>query len=90
MTQASKTNFSEVLESINMSGCRKLLDVGGADGTLVLNLAQKYPDLEFAIFDRPEVSPIAENNIRLHGMTERVNFIQEISLKRFEKDLIPF
>ena len=74
MTQASKSNFSEVLENIDMSGCRKLLDVGGADGTLALSLAKKYPDLEFAVFDRPEVLPIAENNLRLHEMTERVKF----------------
>ena len=74
MAKVSKSNFSQILENICMSECNKMLDVGGADGTLALSLAQKYPDLEFAVFDRPEVLPIAENNLRLHGMIEKVKF----------------
>ena len=75
MTQLSNSNFNEIIENIDLSGSSKVLDVGGADGTLVINLAKKFTELEFSVFDRPEVAPIAENNINSNKMTGKVNFI---------------
>ena len=75
MTQLSNVNFKDIIDKIDLTGCSKVLDVGGADGTLALNLAKKNSDLEFSVFDRPEVAPIAENTISRYEMTEKVKFI---------------
>ena len=76
MTQFSNMNSKEIVEKIDLTGCSKILDVGGADGTLAVNLAKKYPELKFSVFDRPEIGPIAENSISKHEMAENVNFIE--------------
>jgi hypothetical protein len=59
----SKSNQKEVVEGINIEKNWKVLDLGGADGTLVIRLAQKYLNESFGKFDRPEVRDIAQMNI---------------------------
>ena len=75
MTQLSNINFKDIVDRIDLTGCSKILDVGGADGTLAIKLAKRYSDLEFSVFDKPEVAPIAENAISKHEMTGKVKFL---------------
>lgn len=45
------------------AGVRRLLDVGGGDGTTSLRLAERYPDLRLTVFDIPSVSELARDNV---------------------------
>jgi trans-aconitate methyltransferase len=43
------------VDAVDLSGVRRLVDVGGGQGQLVTALLQRYPDMHAVAFDRPEV-----------------------------------
>ena len=84
MTLTSQIVVPAVVGQIDLEGCQRVLDVGGADGTLVVNLAKIRDDLKLGILDRQECSPLALNNISSNGLSDRIefiagNFFEEIS-----------
>ena len=44
-----------ILDAINLSGTRRLLDVGGGTGTFARLAADRFPNTETAVFDLPQV-----------------------------------
>jgi 3-hydroxy-5-methyl-1-naphthoate 3-O-methyltransferase len=60
------------IPSIDLSGCRKILDVGGGPGTFSMLFADKYPELTSTVLDLPEVAEIAAELIAQHGKSDRV------------------
>ena len=63
MKSNSQNSLRGVLEHCDLSDARKVVDVGGGFGHLVLALLHKYPDLRGALLDRPELIPIAKQNL---------------------------
>jgi len=65
---------------ITSSGCvdqtRKLLDVGGGDGTIGCALTEAYPELEVAVFNLPASAFLARQNIHDRGCGERVKVVE--------------
>lgn len=57
-----------------LSQVRRLVDVGGASGAFAIALAQAFPRLRGTVFDLPAVRPIAEEQIRRHGLADRLSF----------------
>ncbi|MFC2029337.1 methyltransferase [Chloroflexota bacterium] len=62
----------EFAHQLDLSGCRRLLDVGGGVGSFAIALAQQYPDLEVTILDLPEVVPWARDFVAKAGMGDRI------------------
>ncbi|MHC4640428.1 MAG: methyltransferase [Planctomycetota bacterium] len=60
------------IENIDLSGRRKLLDVGGGPGTYSIAACRRYPQLEAVVFDLPETIAIAQEVIAGEGMQDRV------------------
>jgi ubiquinone/menaquinone biosynthesis C-methylase UbiE len=60
------------IENIDLSGRRKLLDVGGGPGTYSIAACRRYPQLEAVVFDLPETIAIAQEVIAAEGMQDRV------------------
>ncbi|WP_321428870.1 methyltransferase [uncultured Methanolobus sp.] len=56
------------------TACR-LLDLGGGHGLFGIGFAQENPDLEVIIFDRPEVSVVAEEFIDDFNVNNQVFFV---------------
>jgi 2-polyprenyl-3-methyl-5-hydroxy-6-metoxy-1,4-benzoquinol methylase len=83
LMQTFTRSFSkEVIEKIDLSNSQKVLDIGGGNGSLVSELASKYP-IDFGVFDLPEVAELATKNIEEKGLTERIkvhsgNFFESI------------
>ncbi|HYP13249.1 MAG TPA: methyltransferase, partial [Bryobacteraceae bacterium] len=48
-----------VVSAFDLGSFRKLVDVGGATGHLVLAALDRYPQLEAAVFDLPGVVPVS-------------------------------
>ena len=70
-------NLAPVVASvIDLSGRRRLLDLGGGPGTYAIHFCMEYPDLEATVFDLPTTRPVAENIIDRFNLTERINFIE--------------
>lgn len=55
MTSFSASTGPAVARAYDFSGVRKLVDVGGGHGALLLAIAERHPALHGVLFDRPEV-----------------------------------
>ncbi|NIP28062.1 MAG: hypothetical protein GWN67_14620 [Phycisphaerae bacterium] len=61
------------IDNIDLSGRRRLFDVGGGPGTYSMAACRRYPRLEAVVFDIPETIAIAKEVIAREGMQERVS-----------------
>jgi len=72
----------QVAARLDLSGVRRLLDLGGGPATYAINFAQANPGLQATVFDLPMPLEIARENIGKNGLTDRVgalagNFLQD-------------
>jgi 2-polyprenyl-3-methyl-5-hydroxy-6-metoxy-1,4-benzoquinol methylase len=67
-------NGSALPDCVDLTGRRKLLDVGGGVGTYSILLAQKNPQLEAVVVDLPAVRELAEEIIASSGLSDRISF----------------
>lgn len=75
----------EVLDAVELSGARTLLDVGGGDGSFVAAVARRHPALRFGLFDLPAVAPHARRRLRDEEVDARVTVHQG----DFQRDPLP-
>lgn len=71
MKSNSLTSMRGVLEHCDFSDVRKVVDVGGGFGHLVVALLKKYRELRGVVVEVPDLVPIAEKHLR--GEDEDVN-----------------
>jgi SAM-dependent methyltransferase len=57
---------------LDLTGCQRLLDVGGGVGSFAIALARKYPELTATILDLSEVVSWAREFVAESGMSERI------------------
>ncbi len=62
-----------MVASLDLTGKRRLFDVGGGPGTYSILLTQKTPGLTATILDLPAVVEIAKEIIASYGCEDRVN-----------------
>ena len=60
-------------DNIDLSGRKRLFDVGGGPGTYSIVLCQRYPQLKAVVFDLPETIVITREIIAREGMEGRVS-----------------
>ncbi|WP_020678364.1 methyltransferase [Geopsychrobacter electrodiphilus] len=63
-----------IAASIDLSGRRRLLDLGGGPGTYAIHFCRQNPELQGVIFDLPTTRPFAEKTLKRVDMTERISF----------------
>jgi SAM-dependent methyltransferase len=61
-----------VLPFLDLSGRKKLLDVGGGPGTYSMLIARRNPEIECTVLDLPEVVRVADELIQAEKMQDRV------------------
>lgn len=61
----------EILSAYPFGRHRRLLDVGGGQGTFLLAAAKAFPHLQLMLFDLPAVASLAERNFAAAGIAER-------------------
>ena len=59
----------------DLSGRRKLLDLGGGSGAYCINAVQTWPSLTAVVFDLPPVVEVARDFIAEHGLSDRIETI---------------
>jgi len=59
---------------IDLSGCRRLLDLGGGPGTYAVHFCLNNPDLSAVVYDLPSTRPFAEKTIARFGLGDRIAF----------------
>ncbi len=72
MVDVAGASVDAFLEALDLSGRRRLLDLGGGPGTYSIALCGRYPDLRAVVFDLPETVEIAKEQIERHGLTDRI------------------
>ncbi|MBQ1116467.1 methyltransferase [Streptomyces sp. C3-3] len=70
------TGTAKVLgRTLDLSGVRRLLDVGGGSGAFGIELCGRYPELRADVFELPFVCDLAEKKIAQAGMGSRVGTV---------------
>ncbi|NTV50139.1 MAG: methyltransferase [Geobacteraceae bacterium] len=65
----------KITKSVNLSGCRNLLDLGGGPGTYAIHFCLANPDLTSVVYDLPTTRTFAEKTIARYDLARRVAFI---------------
>lgn len=63
-----------IATSIDLSGRRRLLDLGGGPGTYAIHFCLHNPQLEAVIFDLPTTREFAERTVQDFGLSNRISF----------------
>jgi SAM-dependent methyltransferase len=85
MFNLAKAIAPAISASIDLSGRRRLLDLGGGPGTHAVHFCLANPGLTATVFDRASTRPFAEKIASRYGVTERVTF----AAGDFHRDPIP-
>ena len=64
-----------VAQTVDLSRCTRLLDMGGGPGTYAIHFCRANPDLTAVVFDLPTTRPFAEKTIRRFGLSDRIRFV---------------
>lgn len=71
--------------AVDLTGRRRLLDVGGGSGAYPIELCRQWPELTATVLDLPHVCEIAAGKINLAGLGDRIatrpgNFLTDAAL----------
>ncbi|HJY88368.1 MAG TPA: methyltransferase [Candidatus Acidoferrales bacterium] len=77
MKANSLSSMNGVLERCDFTGTKKVVDVGGGFGHLLVALLEKYPGLQGAMLDVPDLIPIAKKSFPQNdpGIASRLEYI---------------
>jgi demethylspheroidene O-methyltransferase len=75
----------EVIEAYPLGRHRRLLDLGGGQGTFLMEVARRVPNLELRLFDLPAVAARARANFESAGLSGRA----EAAGGDFTRDPLP-
>ncbi|MFC1889723.1 methyltransferase [Thermodesulfobacteriota bacterium] len=66
----------KIVEAVDLSGCRHLLDLGGGPGTYAVHFCLNNPELKASVFDLPASRPYADETIQKFGLADRIDFLE--------------
>lgn len=62
-------------EHVDFSAIKQLVDVGGGNGSNIIALARRYPQLRATVFDSPSVCQIARDHFAAQGLANRLSAV---------------
>jgi hypothetical protein len=65
-------NFLSLVNQFDFGKYKSMLDLGGADGWLSIQVCLKHPDIHCTTFDLPPVEPLAKKKIKMFNLTDRI------------------
>jgi SAM-dependent methyltransferase len=63
-----------IVGSVDLSGRRRLLDLGGGPGTYAVHFCQQNPRLSAVVYDLPTSRRFAEQTVARFGLADRIEF----------------
>jgi hypothetical protein len=75
MANVTATVQSPLLALYDIGDAQLVVDVGGADGSVLVKLLDGRPDARGVVFDLPHVVPAAAAVLDAHGIAERVQLV---------------
>ena len=64
-----------LLESYDFSSIQQLIDIGGGDGSLLINILKNNPNMKGIVFDAPHVAERSISHIEAEGLSERCTVV---------------
>ncbi|MFT5726507.1 MAG: SAM-dependent methyltransferase [Desulforhopalus sp.] len=74
MFNLAKGLAPHIAANIDLSGRKRLLDLGGGPGTYAIHFCQANPELKAVIFDRLTTEPIAQKVVNSYALSDRISF----------------
>ncbi len=74
MFNLAKGLAPQIAANIDLSGRKRLLDLGGGPGTYSIHFCLANPELSAVIFDRPSTKPIAQTIVNSYALSDRISF----------------
>jgi SAM-dependent methyltransferase len=74
MFNMAMTVAPEIAARIDLTGRRRLLDLGGGPGTYAIHFCRHNPGLSAVVFDLPASRSIAESTIERFSLKDRITF----------------
>jgi predicted O-methyltransferase YrrM len=74
MYNVARQQAEAVASALDLSGRRRLLDLGGGPGTYAIYFCRRFPGLTATVFDQPGTEKIAQTTIAKYGLTKRIDF----------------
>jgi cyclopropane fatty-acyl-phospholipid synthase-like methyltransferase len=65
-------NFMTLVKKFDFSKYKTLLDVGGADGLLSIQICLNHKGIQCSTFDLPPVAPLAKKKIQQFNLSDRI------------------
>jgi hypothetical protein len=78
-------NFIMLAKKFDFNKYKTLVDIGGADGLLSIQICLNHPDIHCSTFDLPPVAPVAKKRIQQFNLSERITVLSG----DFTKDALP-
>jgi len=75
MTSLSVPEVGAILGAYDFSKYRKIVDVAGGNGSLIIPLLKMNPETTAVLFDLPHVIERAKGRIEVEGLTERCQLV---------------
>ena len=66
---------SAAIASLPLDGTRTIVDIGGADGTVLATILAAHPHMRGVLFDLPHVITDAPRTLASHGVDDRVDCV---------------
>ncbi|MEW6236724.1 MAG: methyltransferase [Candidatus Omnitrophota bacterium] len=73
MADVGRLSAIEIAEKLDLSGVKKLLDIGGGPGLYSIEFARRNPELRAVILDNEKTLKVAQQNIQQAGLSDRVS-----------------
>jgi SAM-dependent methyltransferase len=64
-----------IAQTIDLSGCSRLLDLGGGPGTYAIHFCLANPELSAVVYDLPTTRKFAEGTISSFDLSTRIGFV---------------
>jgi len=74
MTGIQMGNFMTLCKKFDFGKYKTLLDLGGADGALSIQICRQFPSIRSTTYDLPPVEPLAKKKIEKAGFSDRIRF----------------
>jgi hypothetical protein len=75
MTGRNDRKTQAMLDVYDLTGVRTLADIGGGNGSTLVTVLQRYPEMRGILFDRPGVVERARAGIEREGLLDRCRIV---------------
>ncbi len=73
MDRNARERAAQVAKAVDVSGVRRMLDLGGGSGAYSIAFARAVPQLHSTVLDVPEVLPLTQEYVRKAGLSDRIS-----------------